>query len=343
MRHAVLLFLALLLGAPATARAAPGLLLMPALGRTDVLVVAGRVYTGAPGRGSSSLSRNLRRLAASEWEGAPVEVRFAGARVTGRSGEDGAFALELRPADGARFPEGLGEAQVDVPGASARLRVEIVSDAAPFLVISDFDDTVAVTNVLSHRRLARAALLQDADTQPAVPGMSAFYGCLRGREGGTPSFALVSGSPIQYVVSGSPIQYADRVGHFLALHGFPHFGLHLRNLGPGTLRGYKQPLLRQLLRRFPHPVVLVGDSGEQDPEVYAEIRREFPGRVRAVYIRDAGRTQDRSRFEGMTLFREPRQAAQHAAGLGLLDAPCVERALPLPQPVPPKPAPAPRP
>jgi phosphatidate phosphatase APP1 len=332
MRHVLPLFALLLILAPLPAAAEPGLLLLPALGRPDVLVVAGRVYKHTPERGSSTLSRNLRRFTTSEWEGAKVEARFAGIHITGRSGDDGAFALELRPAEGTRFPEGLGVAQVHVPGASALLRVEIVPEAAPFLVISDFDDTVAVTNVISRRGLARAALLQDADTQPVVPGMSAFYGCLRGRQGGTPSFALVS---------GSPIQYAGRVSHFLARHGFPHFGLHLRILGPGTLRGYKQPLLRQLLRRFPHPVVLVGDSGEHDPEVYAEIRREFPDRVRAVYIRDAGRTQDGRRFEGMTLFREPREAAQHAAGLGLLDTDCVERTLPRPQPVPPKPAVAP--
>lgn len=315
-----LLLLALLLVTPRAASAEPSLLLLPALGRPDVLVVSGRVFKYRPTRGSSTLSRNLRRFTASEWEGAKVEARFAGVSVTGRSGENGAFELELRPAAGTRFPGGLGVAQVRVPGASSSLSVEIASDAAPFLVVSDFDDTVAVTNVLSRRGLARAALLQDADTQPAVPGMSAFYGCLRGRRGpAPPPFALVS---------GSPVQYAGRVNRFLRLHGFPHVALHLRQLGPGTLRGYKQPLLRKLLRRFPHPVVLVGDSGEHDPEVYAEIRREFPGRVRAVYIRDAGRTRDPKRFEGMTLFREPREAARHAAGLGLLDADCVERALP---------------
>ena len=323
----VLLLLAVLLAAPASAE--PALLLMPALGRPDGLHLSGRVLEHAPGRGSSTLSRNLRRFTTSEWEDALIEARFAGVTVRGRTGEDGAFDLELKPADGKRFPDGLGTAEVRVPGASARLEVEIVPDTAPFLVVSDFDDTLAITNVISRRGLARAALLQDADTQPAVPGMAAFYGCLRQRPGGLPpSFALVS---------GSPVQYAARVDRFLALHGFPHFALYLRHLGPRTLKGYKQPILRRLLKRFPHPVVFVGDSGEHDPEIYEELRREFPGRVRAVFIRDAGRTQDKARFAGMTLFTEPREAALHAAALGLLEPACVERALPVPQPVPPPP------
>ena len=34
------------------------------------------------------------------------------------------------------------------------------------------------------------------------------------------------------------------------------------------------------------PFVLLGDSGEQDPEIYGEIVSSYPGRILAVYIRD---------------------------------------------------------
>jgi phosphatidate phosphatase APP1 len=71
-------------------------------------------------------------------------------------------------------------------------------------------------------------------------------------------------------------------------------------------------------------VVLIGDSGEKDPEVYAQIRAEAPSRVKAIFIRDAGRSDDPSRFEGMTLFKEPVDAARAAAAQGLLDAHCAE-------------------
>ncbi|WP_267968039.1 phosphatase domain-containing protein [Myxococcus stipitatus] len=297
--------------------AAPGVLLAPVLGRPDGVSLHGRVLKEAPGEGSSALSRNVRRLAARNWEGAKVEVDFQGVVATVTSGHDGYFEVNLRPPEGGRFAVGASRAQARVGEVSTSARVEVVEDARALLVVSDFDDTLAVTEVTKPTKLVSSALLKDAGTQPVVPGMAAFYGCLRGGQG-APAFALVSGSPIQYL---------SRVEGFLSRHGFPEgFGVYLRDIGPGTLSGYKQPLIRRLLQQFDAPVVLVGDSGEKDPEVYAQIREEFPGRVRAVYIRDAGRTKDASRFRDMVLFKAPREAAEHAVGAGLADAACVSAA-----------------
>ncbi|WP_233576648.1 phosphatase domain-containing protein [Citreicoccus inhibens] len=291
----------------------------PALASPEGLTLAGRVLQDAPRPGSSPLSRNLRRLLAPNWEGASVEVEFQGVKASVTSGDDGAFSVDLRPGEGHRFESGPSVAEVRVAGARARARVEVVADDVPFLVVSDFDDTVAVTGVTSARSLLTSALLRDGHTQEAVPGMAAFYGCLRA--GAAPAFALVSGSPIQYL---------SRVRMFLARNGFPSgFGVYLRDLGPGTWSGYKQPIIRRLLRQFPQPVVLVGDSGEKDPEVYREIRDEFPGRVKAIYIRDAGHSEDPKRFADMVLFQAPRTAAEHAAKAGLASPGCVAASLPV--------------
>jgi phosphatidate phosphatase APP1 len=32
--------------------------------------------------------------------------------------------------------------------------------------------------------------------------------------------------------------------------------------------------------------ILIGDSGQHDPELYAEVMEKHPGRVKAVYIRE---------------------------------------------------------
>jgi len=32
--------------------------------------------------------------------------------------------------------------------------------------------------------------------------------------------------------------------------------------------------------------VLIGDSGQEDPEIYREVVRAYPGRIKAIYIRD---------------------------------------------------------
>ncbi len=299
---------------PALAAADPGILLFPALGRPEQVTVSGRVLKDAPKRGSTPLSRNLRGLLASNWEGAPVEIALGGQTAKVVSGHDGQFEATFSAPKDHPFEPGIHTVEARVPGAVAKSAVEIVSPEAPFVVISDFDDTLAVTNVTDKKKMIETALLKDAQSQPVIEGMPAFYRCLRQGKPAPPGFALVSGSPVQFL---------PRIAAFAARHDFPFFGMYLRDLGPNTLSGYKQPIIRSLMKQLPHPVVLVGDSGEHDPEVYREIRGEFPDRVKRIYIRDAGKSADVKRFEGMVLFKDPKVAAEDAVKHGLADAKCV--------------------
>ena len=42
-----------------------------------------------------------------------------------------------------------------------------------------------------------------------------------------------------------------------------------------------------MLAKFPERnFILIGDSGEADPEIYGDIARRHPGRVRAILIRN---------------------------------------------------------
>jgi phosphatidate phosphatase APP1 len=87
------------------------------------------------------------------------------------------------------------------------------------------------------------------------------------------------------------------------------------------------------------PFVLIGDSGQHDPEIYAAIVREHPDRVTAVYIRDVSRSSNRRR-EIDELAAEIRKAgsslviaddtyamARHAAGAGLISDASLKRVL----------------
>lgn len=309
------LLVTLFLAGPALAQ--PELLLFPAVGSSKRVTVYGRALQKAQSKSSLALKRNLKNLLNQNAEGLPVELRFFGQTAKVTSGHDGNFEATFDAPDGG-FPAGQHPLEAaSAPTVTARSTVEVAADAAPFFVVSDFDDTVAVTNVLDKKALVKAALLEDEKSQPVVPGMSAFYGCLREAHQSPPVFALVS---------GSPVQYAPRIQGFLARHGFGPFGLYLRDLSPSTLADYKQPVIRRLLQSMPHPVVLVGDSGEADPEVYRQIASEFPGRVRATYIRDVGRSADPARFREMVLFKEPLAAARDAAQKGLFPEACAARA-----------------
>jgi len=309
--------IALILVTAAAAHAEPKVLLFPALGTPQRVTVSGRALEHAPTKGSSTLSTNLRRLAASNLEDAKVEVRAFGQSVTTKTDGDGNFTASFVPKKAA---PGFTTAEAKVKGSEvATATVTIVSPDAPFFVVSDFDDTIAVSKVTSKRGLLKTALLADGETQPPVEGMAAFYRCLEQDKKARPGFALVS---------GSPLQFSGRIGTFLTKNGFPVFGLYLRDLGPSTLSDYKQPIIRSLLEALPNKVVLVGDSGEHDPEVYAQLRKENPDRVLAVYIRNAGRAEDAARFDGMMLFDKPEDAARDAVKRGLASASCVDAAFP---------------
>lgn len=302
-----------------TSWAGAAVLLFPAVGTPTQVTLSGRVLKHAPSSGSSTFSKNLRRLTSPNWQGAPVELRYAGRSVEVVSGHDGNFSVTLS-GDKTPFEVGLTTAEAHVKGADAGIAtVDIVAAAAPFFVVSDLDDTLAVTNVVNASKLVKAALMQDETSQPVVEGMAAFYGCLKEDKAARPGFALVSGSPAQYL---------GRVRQFLNAHGFPVFGIYLRDLGPSTLKNYKQPVIRSLLEEIPNQVVLIGDSGEHDPEVYAQMRAEFPDRVKAIYIRNAGRADDAKRFAGMVLFKSAKEAAYDAVSKGLASADCVSRAFP---------------
>ncbi|HSN13428.1 MAG TPA: App1 family protein [Anaeromyxobacteraceae bacterium] len=314
MRRPLLALLFLAVAAPvAVAADEPALLVPPSLGRPDAVWIAGRVLEEAHGQHGPTAFRNARALTVSNLVGARVEVRFLGRTATAVSGHDGEFEVALAAAPGAPFAAGAQPVEVSTGRVTLTSTVHVVPPDAPFIVVSDFDDTVAVTHVESKRKVLATTFLKDGETQPAVDGMARFYRCLAAAGPPGPGFAFVS---------GSPIQIAPRIGRFLEKNGFPPAALHLRNLGPDTLSGYKEPVLRKLAARFPQPLVLVGDSGEKDPEIYAALAKELPGRVKRIYVRRAGPKGKASRYDGELLFKDPAEALRDAAGLGLVAADC---------------------
>jgi len=128
---------------------------------------------------------------------------------------------------------------------------------------------------------------------------------------------------------------------FLALRGFPFGPLLLTDWGPGRgnlfrigAREHKLGLIGRILDEHPGmALLLVGDTGQLDPEIYAAAARAHPGRVRAIYVRRTGILDARRRAEVDALAAEVTaagvpmlavddsvQIAEHAASLGLLDA-----------------------
>lgn len=289
----------------------PALLLPPNLGRTDAVWVFGRVLEEQHRQRGPKPWKTMRALTGHNLPGAEVEVSFLGRTARAISGHDGEFEVELRPGAGESFPPGRQTAEVRVKGVVGAATVQVLAPGTPFLLVSDLDDTVAVTNVTQTRKMLASTFFEDAETQPAVPGMAALYRCL-----------TASGSRL-VIVSGTPVQLAPRVERFLEKNGFPPAALVLRNMGWKTVRGgYKEPALAKLSERFPDvPFVLVGDSGERDPEIFAAFMTAHPGRVLRAYVRKATDTPGPpARFEGLRLFAEPAEVARDAVDRKLVPA-----------------------
>jgi phosphatidate phosphatase APP1 len=167
-------------------------------------------------------------------------------------------------------------------GATAVAPILLPPASAVYGVISDMDDTVLQSEVTSFLRAARIVLLENARTRLPFAGVAAFYRALgEGVDGAR--------NPIFYV-SSSPWNLYDVIGGFLEAQAIPSGPLLLRDwdLGPSLRRNeaHKAGHIREILETYPAlPFILVGDSGQEDPEIYARAVAAHPERILAVYIR----------------------------------------------------------
>ena len=155
-------------------------------------------------------------------------------------------------------------------------------EAKGISVISDIDDTIKVSQVLD-----RDELLKNTFVRPfrPVPGMAGIYR----------AWATNNDAAFHYV-SGSPWQLYVPLAEFVRSNGFPAGSFHLKQfrVKDETFLDlftkpevYKPTVIEPLLKRFPERrFILVGDSGERDPEIYGALARKFPGQVRRIFIRD---------------------------------------------------------
>ncbi len=182
-------------------------------------------------------------------------------------------------------------------------------DAGGVSVISDIDDTVKISEVRDLH-----ALLANTFLRPFAP---------------VPEIAVTyrrwadQGAAFHYV-SASPWHLYDPLRRFFADADLPPGSFHLKDfrwLDRSFLSLLQDPLdyklraIEPLLVAAPdRTVVLVGDSGEADPEAYAELYRRHPAQVLHIFIRDvSGEAPEAARYvstfdgvppERWTIFRD---------------------------------------
>jgi phosphatidate phosphatase APP1 len=317
----------------------------PGFGTRDRVFVRGRVLDDEglrPAPPGASAWRNLhdawRRFETDERAGVRVRAVLHGRAQETETDDEGYFELALAPDAppdaGQSWHEVTLEA-LDAAGrrlAHATARVLVPGAGARVAVISDIDDTVIQTGVRQVWKAARSVLLGSAHTRPPFPGVAQFYRALEAGGDGR------AANPFFYV-SSSPWNLYDVLLELMELHRIPPGPLFLRDWGlrkealPFGHRAHKLAAIRAVADLYPHlPLLLVGDSGQEDPEIYHEVVGLFPGRVRAIYIRnvspDEGRVAaigalaERVLAAGSTLVlaEDTVAAARHAAAHGWITA-----------------------
>ena len=274
-----------------------------------------------------NLAASYNRWESDELPGRLVRLEYAGVVKSVETDEEGYYKAEF-----AVVGDPLGGHIVTVTHAAGDRTLEtsqpitVLDEQAEFIVISDMDDTVIHTGLTDLVQTAKRTILDNARTREPLAGVGPLYRAFARSSGDRPI------NPMVYL-SDSTWNLYDLLSDFLALNDLPAGPLLLRDIGVGSkTSNHKTESLRRLLERFePLPVVLIGDSGQHDAEVYSRIAEENPQRIKAIYIRDIDPHEasehdddvdqiiERSKALGLPFLRVSNsvEIARHAISIGL--------------------------
>ena len=190
-------------------------------------------------------------------------------------------------------------------------RVRLIQpDPNGISLVSDIDDTIKITQVPAGRDIVLRNTFCLDFKSVLDPDMAAKYNAL-------------GDIPIHYVSGGPEQLFGPLYDYLITGDGrFPEGTIHLKHFPKPKSReaienlinaihssldvtyDHKRDTITALMDKFPdRKFILVGDSGEIDPEVYNEIRKRRPAQVKEVWIRDVinDNALNPFRLEGMTV------------------------------------------
>ena len=231
------------------------------------------------------LLESYRRFETDELANVRVRLDLAGIQHEAYTDEEGYVNFDLQ-LEGMK-PEVIITATLALPDHPERHQaveasMHCASPDACFGVIGDIDDTMLVTNATSILKMMRLTLLSSSRSRVAFSAAAVLYRALQKTH-----------SPFFYV-SSIPWNLYEFLSDFMHLHNFPtgpmllrDFGLDRDMLVAGPHDEHKIGEIRRVLDTVHDlPFILIGDSGQDDTQIYAHIAESYPGRILACYIRD---------------------------------------------------------
>lgn len=205
----------------------------------------------------------------------------------------------------------------------------IPSEDSDFGVISDIDDTILHTGVVSTLkwRVLVNSIFRSAASRMPLEGTSEFYHKLhRGPSG-------QNANPIFYV-SHSPWNMYRYLDFFLKQNKFPKGPILLRSFKDifgkkANDKAQKHIEILQIFKTYPNmQFILIGDSGEHDADIYLEVAKAHPEQVKAIYLQRVNHKKKMLRVASLfanfnqipvLLIEDSEQAMKHAKTHGFIE------------------------
>jgi phosphatidate phosphatase APP1 len=258
--------------------------------------------------------RTIKLMETDELPGAKVEVKVLGRKIRITADAEGFFTVDLKgPLKRGLHPITAAVLRSGSAAACQPGHLNVLPKKPGVAVISDMDDTLLRTGVANKARMVKRVLLSNSFSLRHFSNAPALYKVWATR-----------GYPLVFV-SGSPYNLYSRLTAFLHLRGLPPSPIRLKDFGTDSLTeqvNYKVKRIEEIMALLPgYRFILVGDSGEKDPEIYRIIQAKKPEAVIATLIhRVSNERMDAPRFKGQVMFNFYSGLARKLAEKGLLTA-----------------------
>lgn len=265
---------------------------------------------------------------------ADVYLQLNGRKIHTKTLDDGHFKFCIP------YTEQSPESWTDY-SVSMQFNNEEITETASFIkpqegnygFISDIDDTFLVSHSRNPLKKLYILLFKNVNDRKVFEDVVPHYQALSsaGRDSKTEQNAF-------FYVSSSEWNLYRFITQFTAIHELPRAVLLLKDIktsltdlffsGRGD-HNHKFEKIKHILEFYPNlQYTLLGDDSQHDPYLYESICKIFPENVKAVYIRQTGRTKKKKAANALKIiesldvevcyFKHSSQAIAHSKTIGLI-------------------------
>jgi len=233
-----------------------------------------------------NLRQTIRRFRAVPLKWTSIDVRVNGSVKTVRTNKRGYFTCEMKHSD---TQPGWYPYELFWKRNKKTFQSEYyISDEHETGVISDIDDTLLVSHSTKVVRKLALLLFRNAHTRKTIPFIKNWHADLKALH--------ESDEPRDFFyVSNSEWNLYDFLQDFFHINELPKGVFFLQSLKKGLRdfvstgkvnNNHKLSSIEFLLRFYPgKSFILVGDNGQKDMDIYANISSRFTSRIKGVLIR----------------------------------------------------------